>query len=154
MHVKISISNKSRLGKETSFSLLVQFHLSPFRLLMQFLLLPQTKKISSESCVSREERQMQLCKVGSVVSSGEMNEFPLALRGLRAFRQTSWHLHTITATPGHWTQESSSVCEDVLLIFWEATEVWPVKRVLWYCMEISEEPNVKLHWNLNLLWYS
>ncbi len=70
--------------------------------------------MSSESCVSREERQMVLCKVDSVVSSGEMNEFPLALRGLRAFRQTSRHLHTLTATPGRWTQESSSACEDVL----------------------------------------
>lgn len=112
--LKLVLAIKADWEKKHHFPLLVQFHLSPFRLLMQFLLLPQTKKMSSESCVSREERQMQLCKVGSVVSSGEMNEFPLALRGLRAFRQTSRHLHTLTATLGHWTQESSFVCEDVL----------------------------------------
>jgi len=58
--------------------------------------------MNSESCLLREEGQMVLCKVDSVVSSGEMNGFQADFPASFTFTLT------LTATPDRWTQQSRS----------------------------------------------
>jgi len=79
--------------------------------------------MNSESCLLREEGQMVLCKVDSVVSSGEMN----------GFRQTSRHLshsHSHSRQPlAAEHSRAGAVCEDVHDIL-EAIEPRPFKGIL------------------------
>ncbi len=112
--LKLVLAIKADWEQKYNFSFWFSYTFLPFRLLMQFIFVLQTKQMSSESCVSREERQMVLCKVDSVVSSGEMNEFPpgfARLASIQADIPTSSHTHC-----NPWplnTGEQLCVCEDV-----------------------------------------
>lgn len=101
-------------GNRNTFFHLVQIHILHLRPLMWFVFAPQTEKTNSESCLLREESQMVLCKVDSVVSSGEMKESPQPCVACEhSGRHCGIFTCTLMATPGRWTQESSFVCEDV-----------------------------------------